>query len=125
MGIAYDEDAFWDRLTQEGIRHRGSDVIAVFDMPLEECGAHQKTFLAQYLNGTISRGYLVGIVPNYGTKGVDGGVKKLSVPEMQKKKNISQSNPLPPFYETPHWRESIKDAWGTFLKLQNTAKDHF
>lgn len=124
LGVAYDEDAFWNQLTQEGIRHRGADVIAIFDMPLEECGAHLKWFLAQYLNGTVSRGYLVGIIPNYGTKDINGDVKKLSMFEMQTKKKLSKSNPLPPLYETPNWRESIQKAWNIFLKQQNDINDN-
>lgn len=114
MAVAYTENRFWERLTHEEIRHRGADAIAIFDLPEEELGAHQKDFLAQYLNGTISRGYLVGIIPNYGTQ----DFKKLSMSEMEKMKKISQSNPLPPFYETPNWRESIKNAWVAFQKQQ-------
>ena len=121
MAVAYtDENRFWERLTHEEIRHRGADAIAIFDVPEEELGAHQKDFLAQYLNGTISRGYLVGVIPNYGTQ----GFKKLSVSEMEKIKKISQSNPLPPFYETPNWRESVKNAWAAFQKQQEKTGDN-
>jgi len=120
MALAYDEDDFWDRLTKEEIRHKGADVIAIFDMPMEECGAHQREQIAQYLNGTISRGYIVGIIPNYGTKGSKTG-EKLSVSEMEEKKQISKSNPLPPIYETPHWREKVKEAENSYRRRMEEA----
>lgn len=125
MALTYTEDEFWERLTHEETRHRGADAIAIFDLPEEECSAHCKWFLTQYLDGTISRGYLVGVIPNYGTKEVDGDVKKLSVTEMEKMKKISQSNPLPPFYETPNWRENIKGAWALFQEQQEQQVDNF
>ena len=64
MSHAYTENEFWERLTEENIRHKGANAIAIFDMPMEELGAHQKYYIANYLNGTISRGYMVGIIPN-------------------------------------------------------------
>lgn len=122
MALAYDEDGFWQRLTKEEIRHKGADAIALFDMPMEECGAHQKEPLTPMLNGTISRGYMVGIIPNYGTK--DGITsEKLSVSEMEEKKAMSKSNPLPPYYETPHWRENVEKAWNAFLGQGNDRED--
>lgn len=122
MALAYDEDGFWQRLTKEEIRHKGADAIAIFDMPMEECGAHQKEPLTPMLNGTISRGYMVGIIPNYGTK--DGITsEKLSVSEMEEKKAMSKSNPLPPYYETPHWRENVEKAWNAFLRQGNDRED--
>lgn len=122
MAVAYDEDGFWQRLTKEEIRHKGADAIAIFDMPMEECGAHQKEPLTPMLNGTISRGYMVGIIPNYGTK--DGITsEKLSVSEMEEKKAMSKSNPLPPYYETPNWRENVEKAWNAFLGQGNDRED--
>ena len=123
MAVAYDEDSFWDRLTQEGIRHKGANAIAVFDMPAEECKAHQIGQIAQYLNGTISRGYMVGMIPNYGTKDYQI-CEKLSVVEMEEKKQISKSNPLPPLYETPEWRKNIAAAYET-LQQENADNDRF
>ncbi len=122
MALAYDEDGFWERLTKEGIRHKGADAIAIFDMPMEECGAHQKEPLTPMLKGTISRGYMVGIIPNYGTK--DGKTsEKLSVSEMEEKKAMSKSNPLPPYYETPHWRENVEKAWDAFFGQSNDSEN--
>lgn len=122
MALAYDEDGFWQRLTKEEIRHKGADAIAIFDMPMEECGAHQKEPLTPMLNGTISRGYMVGIIPNYGTKDNETS-EKLSVSEMEEKKAMSKSNPLPPYYETPHWRENVEKAWDAFLGQGNDRED--
>ncbi len=124
MALAYDEDSFWERLTEDGIRHKGANAIAIFDMPIEECGAHQREQITPMLNGTISRGYMVGIIPNYGTK--DGQTsEKLSIQEMEEKKRISKSNPLPPLYETPNWRENIEKAWKTFFSKQTEIDDIF
>lgn len=122
MALAYDEDGFWQRLTKEEIRHKGADAIAIFDMPMEECGAHQKEPLTPMLNGTISRGYMVGIILNYGTKDNETS-EKLSVSEMEEKKAMSKSNPLPPYYETPHWRENVEKAWDAFLGQGNDRED--
>lgn len=61
MAVAYGEDEFWERLTSEDTRHKGANAIAIFDMPLEECGAHQRVQITPMLNGTISRGYMVGM----------------------------------------------------------------
>ncbi len=108
MTYAYTENGFWDRLTHE--EEARGNVIAIFDMPLEEYNAHQHYQTVPYLNGTISRGYLVGIIPNYGT--TDGTtIKKLSVAEMEEKKQKSKSNPFPPDYETPNWRQDVENAW--------------
>lgn len=115
MALAYDEDSFWERLTKEEIRHKGANAIAIFDMPIEECGAHQREQITPMLGGTISRGYMVGIIPNYGTR--DNTIsEKLSVQEMEDKKSASKSNSLPPLYETPNWRENIEKAWNTFYE---------
>lgn len=107
MAIAFDENGFWNALADEkGICHKGADTKVIFDMPAEECGTHQRYALAQYLNGTISRGYIVGAIPNYGNRNM-----KLSQAETEQKKRQSLSNPLPEnFYETPHWRENIASA---------------
>ncbi len=105
MAVAKTEDEFWQSLTKENVRHKGADVMAIFDMPQEECGAHQRELLAQYLNGTISRGYLVGVIPNYGNQDI-----KLTQEEMEIKRASAQQNPLPPAYETPNWRENVQQA---------------
>ena len=124
MSYAYTENGFWERLTEENIRHKGANAIAIFDMPMEELGAHQKYYIADYLNGTISRGYMVGIIPNYGTK--DNTIsEKLSVQEMEEKRRISKQNPLPPHYETPNWRENIEKAWNKFYDKGNEAVELF
>lgn len=113
MASFYKEDDFWKRLTKDENRHKGADVIAIFDMPMEECRAHQQEYITPMLNGTISRGYMVGIIPNYGTK--DNHIsEKLSISEMEEKKRISKSNPFPPFYETPNWRQEINNAKQTY-----------
>ena len=109
MAVAYNEEEFWNRLTGDGVRHNNSDVIVIFDMPVNECGAHQRFEIAGSLNGTISRGYIVGVIPNYGTKNSEVE-EKLSPLEMEEKKRISQSNSLPPYYETPNWREDVEKA---------------
>lgn len=120
MAIAYDENEFWSSLVKEGIRHKGADVKAVFDMPLEECGTHQKEKLAQYLDGTISRGYLVGVIPNYGNQDM-----KLSTEEMEAKKQRSLSNPLPEkSFETPNWQENVATAWQKMEEFYASAEDN-
>ncbi|MBE6468128.1 MAG: hypothetical protein E7004_06030 [Alphaproteobacteria bacterium] len=124
MSVQYSEEGFWDRLTDDGTRHMNSDVIAIFDMPAEEYTAHLNPDLACYLNGTISRGYMVGIIPNYGTKDLQTE-QRLSVSEMEEKKRIAKSNPLPPLYETPNWRENIEKAWKTFFSKQTEIDDIF
>ncbi len=119
MAVAKTEDEFWQSLTKENIRHKGADVMAIFDMPQEECGAHQRELLAQYLNGTISRGYLVGIIPNYGNQDI-----KLTQTEMLAKRAEASQNPLPPVYETPHWRENILQAQDKmFARLAEQEKE--
>ena len=118
MSVPYREEEFWNRLTDEGVRHMNSDVIAIFDIPAEEAGAHFNPYLACHLNGTISRGYMVGVIPNYGTKD-SLTEQRLTVPEMEEKKRIAKSNPLPPLYETPNWRENVAKAQETFTKEQD------
>ena len=124
MALAYDEDSFWERLTEDGIRHKGANAIAIFDMPMEECGAHQRDKITPMLNGTISRGYMVGIIPNYGTMDSQTS-EKLSIQEMEEKKRISKSNPLPPHYETPNWRENVETAWNIFREQSETVDNPF
>ena len=123
MALAYNEDNFWERLTKEEIRHRGADTIAIFDMPIEECGAHQTIQITSMLNGTISRGYMVGFIPNYGTKDNETS-ERLSVSEMEEKKRISKSNPLPPYYETPNWRENVEKAWQAFYEQNQLLENN-
>ncbi len=100
------ENDFWKSLVQEDDLHRreGADAKIIFDMPIEEYWAHTQEYWLD-LGGTISRGYLVGVIPNYGTKYL-----KLSMAEMEQKKAISLNNPLPPFYETPNWKEIVEIA---------------
>lgn len=120
MAIAHDEKSFWTSLTQEGIRHNNADVKMIFDLPLEECGIHQKEKLAQFLNGTISRGYIVGVIPNYGNQDM-----KLSPEEMEQKKKQSLSNPLPEKgYETPNWRENVAMAWQKLEEFNASDEDN-
>ncbi len=110
MAVAVEEEDFWNKLTSEtGIRHRGSDAVAIFDMPAMEYAAHVNENTAQFLSGTISRGYMVGMIPNYGTRDMNG-FERLTEEEMQKRKKQSLSNPLPPKWETPHWQEDVTMA---------------
>ena len=110
MANGFDEEDFWNSLTSEtGIRHRGSDAVAIFDMPIKEFMAHINENISQFLSGTISAGYMVGMIPNYGTRDMSG-FERLTEEEMQKRKKQSLANPLPPDWETPHWQEDVAEA---------------
>lgn len=104
ISYAFTEDEFWNSLTQEHEWHRATDTKVIFDMPAEEYWAHTQEQWFD-LGGAISRGYLVGAIPNYGNKNL-----KLSISEMEHKKALSLHNPLPPFYETPKWKEKVEFA---------------
>ena len=94
MAVPYSEDGFWNSLVgRDEIMHKGADSIAIFDMPKEEYFAHSNG--SAFLDGTISRKYLVGFIPNYGVKNVDGEVMALSKEEMEQAKKKSLSNKLP------------------------------
>lgn len=116
MAVAHTEDSFWQRLTSDEVRHRGATKLAVFDMPAHEFQAHSLPEIAQHLNGIISRGYLVGYIPNYGTKDNETE-QKLSVEEMAEKRNKALNNPLPPEYETPDWQTNIQKALDAHIKF--------
>lgn len=116
MAVPCSEDSFWQRLTSDEVRHKGATKLAVFDMPAHEFQAHSLPEIAQHLNGTISRGYLVGYIPNYGTKD-NGTEQKLSVEEMAEKRNKALNNPLPPEYETPNWQTNIQKALDANIKF--------
>lgn len=116
MAVPCSEDSFWQRLTSDEVRHKGATKLAVFDMPAHEFQAHSLPEIAQHLNGTISRGYLVGYIPNYGTKDNETE-QKLSVEEMAEKRNKALNNPLPPEYETPDWQANIQKALDANIKF--------
>lgn len=116
MAVPCSEDSFWQRLTSDEVRHKGATKLAVFDMPAHEFQAHSLPEIAQHLNGTISRGYLVGYIPNYGTRDNETE-QKLSVEEMAEKRNKALNNPLPPEYETPDWQANIQKALDANIKF--------
>lgn len=113
MAIGHTEDSFWNSLEKSGIRHNGADKKVIFDMPIEECGAHQNTAITQYLSGKISKEYIVGVIDNYGTDD-----KKLSHEEAVAIREKVSKNPLPNEFQTPNWKESVKNAWESFDKAQ-------
>lgn len=122
MTYAFTEDSFWESLTKEGVCHRNSDIKAIFDMPIKEYEAHCQYLLGPHLNGTLSRGYLVGAIPNYGTENL-----RLTLPEMEKMKQKSLANPLSQKpYETPNWKEDLALAWENLRQAnENTDDDLF
>ena len=124
MAVPCSEDSFWQRLTSDEVRHKGATKLAVFDMPAHEFQAHSLPEIAQHLNGTISRGYLVGYIPNYGTKDNETE-QKLSVEEMAEKRNKALNNPLPPEYETPDWQANIQKALDANIKFNEAQGNGF
>lgn len=124
MAVPCSEDSFWQRLTSDEVRHKGATKLAVFDMPAHEFQAHSLPEIAQHLNGIISRGYLVGYIPNYGTKDNETE-QKLSVEEMAEKRNKALNNPLPPEYETPDWQTNIQKALDANIEHNKTQGDDF
>lgn len=120
MTYAFTEDSFWESLTKEGVCHRNSDTKAIFDMPVQEYEAHCQYLLGPHLNGTLSRGYLVGAIPNYGTENL-----RLTQPEMEKMKQKSLANPLSQKpYETPNWKEYLALAWENLKQANENAEDN-
>lgn len=124
MAVPCSEDSFWQRLTSDEVRHKGATKLAVFDMPAHEFQAHSLPEIAQHLNGTISRGYLVGYIPNYGTRDNETE-QKLSVEEMAEKRNKALNNPLPPEYETPDWQANIQKALDANIKFNEAQGNGF